>query len=304
MPGDQRLEIQQLKHLIAAVEFGNLLKAAEECNISQSGLSRSIRSLEDRLGVQLLIRKSKGVEATIFGLSLMPRARLILNEVERAAAEIRSIQACGMGEIAFGITQNYGYYFIPDVLADLHRKYPGLRLTVRTGGFLDLIALLKIGAIDFVFGLIGPLEQDAELEAELLRDHHSRVVARRAHPLAERTEEVTPEELAAASWATLRSEGFQRNFASYFSMRGLRLPIQSVVTDSIALIRQSVAASDLLAVLPPDIVHREIDSEEMVILDCEAPAEQTHVGLVTRRLSLVTPQMKQITDHIRKRFGR
>jgi DNA-binding transcriptional LysR family regulator len=298
------LEIQQLKHLIAAIEFGNLLKAAEECNISQSGLSRSIRSLEDRLGVQLLIRKSKGVEPTIFGLSLLPRARLILNEVERAAAEIRSIQSCGIGEIEFGITQNYGYYFMPEVLADLQGKHPGIRVNIRTGGFLDLVALLKIGAVDFVFGLLGPLEKDSELEVELLREHHSRVIARHAHPLALRAEEVTAEELAAARWATLRSEGFQRNFASYFSTRGLRLPMQAVVTDSIALIRQSIAAGDLLAVLPPDIVHREIDNQELVIIDCEAPAEQTHVGLVTRRLSLVTPQRKQITDHIRRRFGR
>ncbi len=298
------MEIQQLRHFIAAVDFGNLLKAAEDCNISQSGLSRSIRSLEDRLGVQLLLRKAKGVEPTIIGIGLLPRARLILNEVDRAMDEIRAAQAGDVGQIEFGITQNYGYYFIPTVLAELQEQYPNLRVTVRTGGFLDLITQLKSGSIEFVFGLVGKLEHDAELDVEYLREHHSRVIARVSHPLALLGREVTPEELAAARWATLRSAGFQRSFARYFFDRGLAAPLQAVVTDSIALIRNAVATCHLIAVLPPDVVHREIDAGQLTILDCEAPAEQTHVGIVTRKHGLVTPQHVQITAHIRRRFGR
>ena len=45
------MEIQQLRHLLAAVETGNLLKAADKSCISQSGLSRSIKSLEQRPGI-------------------------------------------------------------------------------------------------------------------------------------------------------------------------------------------------------------------------------------------------------------
>ena len=87
------MEVQQLRHLLAAVRYGNLLKAAEEIHISQSGLSRSIKSLETRLGVPLLIRKSKGVEPTVFGLSVINRAKVIINEVARAVEEIKAIEA-------------------------------------------------------------------------------------------------------------------------------------------------------------------------------------------------------------------
>ena len=296
------MEIQQIKHLIAAVECGNLLKAADECHISQSGLSRSIRSLEERLGVQLLIRKSKGVEPTVFGRSVLRRAYLIMNEVSRTVDEIRALQASEVGDIAFGVTQNYGYYFIPDLLAELQVEHPGVRVSVNTGGFVDLIRQLKVGSIDFVFGLLGSIEESDDIEAELLREHYSRVVARSSHPLARKQGDVTPDELSAARWATLRGEGFQRNFNTYFTAQGLHSPTQAVKTDSLALIRNSIAAADLLAVLPPDVVHWEIDRGDLVILQCEAPAEQTHVGLVRRRDSLVTPPQKEITELIRKRF--
>jgi DNA-binding transcriptional LysR family regulator len=298
------LEIQQLRHLIAAVDCGNLLKAADECNISQSGLSRSIGSLEDRLGVQLLYRKSKGVEPTIYGEKVLQRARLIVNEVARCTDDIRAIKACEVGEIAFGVTQNYGYYLIPGLLADLNSALPGIRVTVKTGGFLDLIDQLKIGAIDFVFGLLGPVEEGGDIVVQRLREHHSRVIARSSHPLAHTGKEVTPEELAAARWATLASEGFQRSFGTYFTLHGVPFPVQSVKTDSLALICQSVATTDLLAVVPPDVARREIDAGELVILDCEAPAEQTDVGIVTRNFSLDTQQRKEIIKRIHKHFSR
>jgi LysR family transcriptional regulator, regulator of abg operon len=54
------MEVQQLRHLIAAIETGNLLRAADKSCISQSGLSRSIKTLETTLGVPLLIRGPKG----------------------------------------------------------------------------------------------------------------------------------------------------------------------------------------------------------------------------------------------------
>ena len=69
------MEIQQLRHLIAAVENRNLLKAADKAYISQSGLSRSLKSLEHRLGVPLLVRGPKGVEPTMYGLAVIRRAK-------------------------------------------------------------------------------------------------------------------------------------------------------------------------------------------------------------------------------------
>ena len=294
------MEIQQLRHLIAAVRCGNLVKAADQCNISQSGLSRSIKSLEDRLGVPLLIRKPKGVEPTIFGANFVDRAKLILNEIDRSMEELRALNAAELGESVFGITQNYGFYFIPEVIEALHEENPGFRVNVITGGFLDLVRDLKAGAIDFAFGLLGRMDEMADITVEPLRDHHSRVVARVDHPLAKKEGEVTPEELANARWATLRGEGFQRIFSDYFSGHGVSAPTHIVKTDSIALIRQVVMSGDLLAVLPPHLVRDDVDGGALAILDCEAPAEQTQVGLMFRTQGMITPQSGLVVARIRK----
>ena len=292
------MEIQQLKHLLAAVQHGNLVKAAEASNITQSGLSRSITSLEQRLGVPLLNRTAKGVSPTIFGLSILRRAELILHEVERSIEEIRAIEEGRIGELRLGITQNYALYLIPTLLSDFQREHPDVRMRVLTGGFLELVEMVSSNALDIAFGLIGPIEESGDLIIEPLRDHYSRVIASAQHPLATATE-VTPHDLAAARWASLAGEGFQRNFVNFFEMRGFRLPAQTLMTDSIDLIRRFVLSANVLTVLPADVVKEEIADGRMVILPCDTPAEITQLGLIFRAGSLVTPQVRLITDRIR-----
>ncbi|HEY6455443.1 MAG TPA: LysR family transcriptional regulator [Steroidobacteraceae bacterium] len=296
------MEFQQLRHLVAAVDCGNLFKAARECGISQSGLSRSIHSLEIRLGVELLTRKAKGVEPTIYGRSVVQRARLILNEVNRSVEDLRALQAAKLGDVTVGVTQNYAHYLIPQVLIELYSNHPEVQVTVVTGGFLDLVEQLTIGAIDFAFGLLGKVEQSSEVRIEALREHFSKVVARSTHLFASQTEEITPIMLASARWATLRSIGFQHNFADYFISRNLQAPIQVLKTDSISMIKRLVASTDLLTVLPAPVVHDDIEAGFLTILDCEAPAEQSIVALMFRSHGLITPQSQLIIDRIRKQF--
>ena len=295
------MEIQQLKHLLAAARHGNLLKAAEVCNITQSGLSRSITSLEQRLGVPLLIRSAKGVKPTVFGTSVLTHAELILNQVARSVAEVQAIEQGRIGDVSLGITQNYAHYLMPALLADFQAERPDMRLHVVTGGFLELIEKVGNGSLDVAFGLIGTALEQGDLTIEPLREHYSRVVARAAHPLSQ-VPDVSVAELAAADWATLDGEGFQRNFVNFFDFRGHRIPTQVLRTDSIGLIRRFVLLRDVLTVLPADVVKEELEGGALVILPCETPAEITQLGLIFRPDSLVGPQVRLLTDRIKALF--
>jgi DNA-binding transcriptional LysR family regulator len=290
------MEIQQLRHLLAAIQYGNFGRAADETNISQSGLSRSIKSLETRFGVPLLLRRTKGVEPTVFGLSVARRAEVILNEVAQAQKEVRDLQAARIGEVTLGITQNYAHYLIPGVLTDLYRTTPEVRVTVVTSGFLELVDRLRSGAIDLAFGLLGPIEDTDEITMVSLKEHHSRVIANARHPLTSRKAE--PADLAKARWVTLNSDGFQRTFSHFFHSRGLPLPVQVFQTDSIDLIRRTITDMEVLTVLPVDVVSEAIAAGQMAVLDCDTPAELTRVGVMRRTDRYVTPQMKLVMSRL------
>lgn len=293
------MEIQQLRHLMAAVEHRNLLKAADKTFISQSGLSRSIKSLEHRLGVPLLIRGPKGVEPTIYGQSVLRRAKVILNEVAKSIQEVRAIEQARVGEVTFGITPNYATYLVPQLLADLHRDRPHLRVTVITDGFVELIERVKSEAIDFAFGLIGQVRRSDGIVIEAIRAHRARVMASSRHPLAAHGT-CTSTELAAAEWAMLSGEGVQRSFGLFFENRGLPVPAQVMRSNSISLVRQMVKDSNVLSILPEEVVQADIAAGEIVALECETPVEQTRVGLFFREGGLLTPQAELVIDRFRR----
>jgi len=293
------MEIQQLRHLIAAVETGNLLKAADKSCISQSGLSRSIKSLETRLGVPLLVRGPKGVEATVYGLSVMRRAQVILNEVAKSVDEVHAIEQGRTGEVKFGITQNYAHYLVPMLLADLHRERPALRFTVVADGFIELLEMVRAEELDFAFGLIGEIRRNDGIIIEPLSAHQSRVFCGRNHPLAE-TGTATLDDLHAAQWAMLASEGVQRGFSIFFESRGRSVPPQALKTNSIALMHRLLEHSDMLTVLPAEIVQKSLEEGRIVALECDTPVAQTRMGLFFREGGLPTPQAELVIERFRR----
>jgi len=292
------VEIQQLKHLLAAVETGNLLKAADKSFISQSGLSRSIKSLETRLGVPLLIRGPKGVEPTVYGLSVLRRAQIILNEVDKSVDEVRAIKQARVGEVKLGITQNYAGYLVPELMNDIHRERPGIRFTIIADGFVELLEMVKTEVIDFAFGLIGQIHRSDGIIIEPLREHRSRVFCGRNHPLA-RGGTATLQDLHAAQWAMLNSGGVQRGFGIFFESRGMSVPLQVIKTNNIDLIRHLIDDSNMLTVLPAEVVHQEVTAGSIVPLECETPVAQTRVGLFYRDGGLLTPQAELVLDRFR-----
>jgi DNA-binding transcriptional LysR family regulator len=297
------MEIQQLRHLIAAVKHRSFAKAAEETNITQPGLSRSIRALETRLGLPLLDRTAHGVEPTIFGVSVLRRAQVILNEVARAREELRALEASKVGDLTFGITQNFAHYFIPAILGRLHEEHPQVRYNVLSGGPLELLEMVRAATIDFAFGLFSTAVNAADLKVEYLRQHRSAIVCRAGHPLAGR-EGVTPADLAEAKWITVSSEGFQRSYRNFFLSRGFLPPMPSITTGSLPLIRRTILHADLLTVLPQDVVSDDVTEGRLMFVGSQGLAEYTSVGYVTRADGFITPQMRDALDLIRHEMSR
>jgi len=293
------VEIQQLRHLIAAVKHRSFAKAAEEANITQPGISRSIRSLEVRLGVPLLERGAGGIEPTVFGLTVLRRAQVILNEVSRTKDELRALELANVGELTFAVSQNFAHYFLPKVLAKLHQRHPLVRYNVVTAGTLEVIDQVRDASVDFSFGLVGTVAESEGLHFEYLKQHRSAIACRAQHPLASK-EVITPSDLAQAAWITVSSSGFQRSFRNFFLSRGLVPPQPSIATNSLALIRRTLAEADLLTAIPRDIVQHEVETGQLAFLNSQALANYTRIGFVTRVDCFVTPQMKDAMTLIRE----
>jgi DNA-binding transcriptional LysR family regulator len=66
---------QQFRNLLAVIEKGSLGRAAEALRISQPAMTKSIRRLEQQLGVPLFYRAARGMQPTIYGATLGAHAK-------------------------------------------------------------------------------------------------------------------------------------------------------------------------------------------------------------------------------------
>ena len=79
------MTLQQLRDFLAVIEHGSFRAAARFQDVSQAGLTNSLKALEAHLGTALLTRSGRGVQVTPAGEMLKARARLI--HAERRSAQ-------------------------------------------------------------------------------------------------------------------------------------------------------------------------------------------------------------------------
>ncbi|MCB2106321.1 MAG: LysR family transcriptional regulator [Rhodobacteraceae bacterium] len=294
------MEFQQLKHFLAAVEHGNIGRAAETLHISQSGLSRSIKNLETTVGVSLLKRTARGVEPTVHGVQLIPRARAILNQANRAREDLETARATRGGHVRIGVTVNFAHYLMPDLIFEISKSNPDIQWTVLTGTFGQAIEKIQSAEVDLFFGLLVPLSEETELTIDTLFESRSGIYGRIDHPLA-RKKKVEVQDLAGERWATFDSKGLKRELEGYFERNGLPAPAFVVTTNSYALLKQSVMQLNLLAIIPRSLADPDVGAKKLALLASQTPGDHVRAGLVYREESLAIPAVAEVIATLKEK---
>ena len=85
------IDVHLLRYALAAAETGSFSRAADRFRVKQSTLSKRVRHLELRLGLNLFDRSTQGVAPTAVGLRFLARARSILLDLEALSEESRAM---------------------------------------------------------------------------------------------------------------------------------------------------------------------------------------------------------------------
>jgi DNA-binding transcriptional LysR family regulator len=84
----RRIRLRDLHVLFAVDQFGSMAKAAVLLGITQSAISQMVADLEHVLGVRLLDRSPRGVEATVYGRTLLKYGKAAFDDLRQGIQEI------------------------------------------------------------------------------------------------------------------------------------------------------------------------------------------------------------------------
>lgn len=145
------MEIDYIREFVILAENGNFMETAEKLFISQSSLTRHIKSLEEDLGATLFDRTTRKVSLNKIGKLFLPYAREITRiQYEYTTSIINELQGAH-GNVKIGSIPVMIPYQITDVLARFQNENVNISLDVTEGDSLQLVKMLRSGQCDFAF---------------------------------------------------------------------------------------------------------------------------------------------------------
>ena len=136
---------RRVRVFIALTEQRHMPSVAKSLGITQPAVSVAVRKLEDAAGVPLFERTARGMLPTPAGAALASRLKRAQAEIRHAVADIASLAGVTQGIVSVGALPLGRTRLLPESIAGVVARYPGLRIATMEGSFETLAASLRAG---------------------------------------------------------------------------------------------------------------------------------------------------------------
>ena len=291
------LDLAQLARFLAIADHGSFRAAADSLRLTQPTLSWSIRQLETAVGASLFERGARGAKLSPAGEILLPRARLIVSEGERARSDLEVFKQKGDAFIAIGVAPVFINTIFPIAAAATLAQVPGLTLRVTEAYSAELVAALQSGKVDIAFGGKPPNVGTEGVAFEPTYLGQYLVIARRGHPIFKK--KITDEVVFSHDFVMFDAVSV-RFAASDFPARNLKAPHVTVRTSSMQCIEAMVLNSDLFGYVARDYVHAALESAALREVPTKLMGATARAGILSREMGAQTPAVRILKTELRK----
>jgi DNA-binding transcriptional LysR family regulator len=271
------LSFAHLEALIAIADLGSFRAAAKRLSVTQPTVSMRIRELEHSLDTPLFDRSSYRPQLTANG-------REILKYAQRMMALMRDMRACALngagvvGTIRLGAADSFALTCLPSLLAELEHRFPRLRVALDIDYSFNLNHKLHRGDLDIAF-LTSPTAGPAVRIEPLVPIPLVWVASPRLG---------LPEtRLIAADLADMpiitnpEPSNLYTSAIEWFGRAGLE-PTRLSSCNSLTHMVRLTAAGVGVSLLPTAILHHEIESGMLHILETDPPIEPHSMAIAVR----------------------
>jgi DNA-binding transcriptional LysR family regulator len=295
------MELRQLRHFVALAEERNFTRAAAKEFIVQSGLSSSIRSLEDELGASLFVRGTRPVRLTAEGEALLPAAHRALDAVDVAHRVVQETHGVLTGTLRIGSLRSDGHTLpFTSWLADFSREHPGIDLRVEQFAAVRTLAMVASGELDCALVSVVPTRAIGLEVIPLISEPV--VLACAPHDPLASFDSVTLDQLDGRLFVDPHPEWAIRVLLDdTFREAGLSRRIVAEA-DEWAMVLDLVAEGVGVALVPSglDFGRHRHPAESLKLVPLAGIRLERRIDLVLPRGQAASPAAKRFVDHVRE----
>jgi len=178
------MDIRNMRQLLAVRQHGSFAKAAAALGMSQPSLSAAIARLEDELKVKLFDRTASGSQITAFGELIAERASKVILESEQIVRDAALAAGGEAGLIRLGLGTALRQAFMPKLVTEIARNYPGMELHIELLARDRLVPMVRARDLDLIICALGQDVGLSDLVVTEVFTTRGVAVASPSHPLA------------------------------------------------------------------------------------------------------------------------
>ena len=178
------MELRHFRYFVAVAEEENVSRAALKLHVSQPGLSRQIRNLEDEIGFQLFERSAKALHLTAAGKIFLNGARAVLLHAEDAVNKARRVAGGTQGEIHVGYAPSLTVQILPQTLRIFQGNFPHVRVALHDLSSEEMLAQLGEKKLSVALTVRPPAKLLRGFNYEELARYEMCLAVAPNHPLA------------------------------------------------------------------------------------------------------------------------
>jgi len=230
---------RQINCFLQVVENQSFTKAAELLFMAQPAVSRQIAELEKEIGFSLFYR-TKGKRAQLTKIGQLYWDYFSKQKIEFSLLNAYAHELSGSlsGNLKLGILSGWNVSsFLPNVLKEFEKLYPGVKVHVMFKEFVSLMDSLDNGALDLIIALEQTIKKSPDVQAQHLTSIERILLYSPEHPVAKAKDHPVPEDFRDSTFlVALNHDGKSPQFVKDFCAPYNFVPNVEVVTGVDALI--------------------------------------------------------------------
>lgn len=279
------MTLTELRYIVAVSQKNHFGKAAQACFVSQPTLSIAIKKLEEELDVRLFERSSKNeIRITEIGQQVVNQAYIVLQEAQILTEIAQQGKDPLSGQFKLGVIYTIGPYLLPNLIPELRKAAPDLKLIIEENFTANLFQSLKQGLLDAII-ISYPFDEPG-IETTALYEEPFIVAIPRNHEWKDRID-IPPEDLASQDLMLLGSGHCFRDQvikACPDCMSGNSELTRTLEGGSLETIRHMVAAGTGITVLPRTSILPSQKNESLIdIKPFSKPSPSRIVAIAWRK---------------------
>ena len=124
------MDIRHLTYFIEVAKYKSFTQASKSLHLSQSTLSKVVKSLEEELNVELIDRSAKKIKLTDAGEIVFAESEKIMESLNDLSIHLYDLMNLKKGKIKAGIPPIIGFLFFPKIIKGFNNLYPDIKIKI------------------------------------------------------------------------------------------------------------------------------------------------------------------------------